>query len=83
VTASAHDGAQALRAAGAADIVFISPVFETASHPGGRGLGPARWNVLARRAGGGKAYALGGVNGKKINRLAKNCCGAAGISALE
>jgi thiamine-phosphate pyrophosphorylase len=83
VTSSAHDVAQVRRAAQAgAAIIFISPVFETASHPGGRALGPVRWQGLARYAGTGTAYALGGVNGKKINRLATSCYGAGSISAF-
>jgi thiamine-phosphate pyrophosphorylase len=81
VTASAHNVVEVRRAV-RAGVVFISPVFETASHPGGRVLGPLRWNVLARHAGAAEAYALGGINGKKINRLAKYCRGAASISAF-
>lgn len=33
-----------------ADAVVLSPVFATASHPGGRVLGPVRWKLLAARA---------------------------------
>jgi thiamine-phosphate pyrophosphorylase len=33
-----------------ADAVLLSPVFATASHPGGRMLGPVRWKLLAARA---------------------------------
>jgi thiamine-phosphate pyrophosphorylase len=83
VTASAHNIMEVRRAVKAgADIIFISPAFATNSHPGARPLGPVRWNFLARQAGGKKAYALGGISGKKITRLARYCCGAAGISAL-
>jgi len=83
VTASAHDVVEVRRAARAGvDIVFISPVFGTASHPGVSGLGMVRWNNLARHRGGAVAYALGGVNGNSVKRLAGLCCGAGGISGF-
>lgn len=44
-----------------ADLVLLSPVFATRSHPGARGLGPIRFRLLAARS---KAplVALGGMN---------------------
>jgi thiamine-phosphate pyrophosphorylase len=80
ITSSAHTPAEARRArrAGAA-IVFISPVFPTASHPDAPALGPARWQNLARHAN-PCAYALGGITGRNIKRLA--AAGAAAITAL-
>jgi thiamine-phosphate pyrophosphorylase len=82
VTSSAHDVVEIRRArrAGAA-IIFISPVFASASHPGAKGLGAVRWARLARRAG-GKAYALGGVTGANMPRLPA-ASGAGAISALS
>ncbi len=80
-TSSAHDGAELRRArrAGAA-LVFLSPAFPTASHPGAAGLGPLRWLRMARPAG---AAALGGIDGSSIRRLGRSACVAAGaIGAL-
>jgi thiamine-phosphate pyrophosphorylase len=83
LTSSAHDVAEMHRARRAgARILFISPAFATPSHPGGAALGPVRWARLARLAGGSLAYALGGIDGKKVTALARFCCGAGGIHAL-
>ncbi len=83
ISASAHDGAELRRARKAgADIIFISPVFPTASHPGATGLGSLGFLNLARQAGGARAFALGGINGRSIRRLGKFCHGAGAIGAL-
>jgi thiamine-phosphate pyrophosphorylase len=83
VTSSAHNMTEIRRAAAAgAKIIFISPAFATASHPGARGLSAIQWNNLARRAPHGTAYALGGVDGQKMTSLASFCCGAGAITAL-
>ncbi|MBW4093106.1 MAG: thiamine phosphate synthase [Proteobacteria bacterium] len=81
VTSSAHGGADLRRARRAgADLVFLSPVFPTASHPGAPALGPLRWAALAR---GGAAGALGGVTGATVRRLPRHACRAVGaIGAL-
>ncbi len=82
LTSSAHGPADLIRArrAGAA-LVFLSPVFATASHSGARALGPAAWGLAARRGGG--AAALGGVDGTTVWRLPRALCrGAGAISAL-
>ncbi len=53
------------------DTVFISPVFETASHKGARGLGAIRGQYLfelARRLR-LRVYALGGMNPQHYQRL--------------
>lgn len=65
----AHNPAEVVagRRAGA-DLIFISPIFATRSHPGGRPLGPIRAAALARLAG-GKAIALGGVDERRFRRL--------------
>jgi len=78
-TASAHDRAEVLRArrAGAA-LVFLSPLFPTASHPGGAWLGPLRW---ARAAHGVPAAALGGVDGRNLRRV-PGAVAAGAIGAL-
>jgi thiamine-phosphate pyrophosphorylase len=66
ITCSAHDLA-AVRRADAADAVFVSPVFATASHPKAAPLGTIRFAALARM--GRHVYALGGVDTTTIRRL--------------
>ena len=51
-----------------ADLVMLSPVFPTASHPGAPALGPLRWAALARRAG-RPAVALGGLTRRNLGRV--------------
>jgi len=82
-TSSAHDGAELRRARRAGvGLAFLSPVFSTASHPGGASLGVARWCRLARGAGLPVA-ALGGIDGQSIRRLPRRLCrAAAAIGAL-
>ena len=83
VTASAHDMPEIRRARLAgAKIVFLSPVFATASHPGKAALGPLKWVNIARRFKGLELYCLGGVNGKNIRLLGKDCAGAGAITVL-
>ncbi|MFM9863956.1 MAG: thiamine phosphate synthase [Micropepsaceae bacterium] len=66
ITTAAHSAA-AVRRAGDADAVFVSPVFGTASHPDRSALGVIRFAGLARE--GRAVYALGGVDTKTIRRL--------------
>jgi len=47
-----------------ADAVLLSPVFATASHPGGRVLGAVRWKLLAARSA-VPAIALGGMTAQR------------------
>lgn len=51
-----------------ADVILISPVFATRSHPGGRALGPIRAAALARLVP-GRAIALGGMDADRFRRL--------------
>jgi thiamine-phosphate pyrophosphorylase len=85
LTASAHGiaGLRRARRAGAG-VAFLSPVFATSSHPGAPALGPLRWELAARRGGGGMSVgALGGVTGHGIRRISRNACRAVGaIAAL-
>jgi thiamine-phosphate pyrophosphorylase len=82
ITSSAHDEVEIHRARRAgARVIFISPVFASASHPGERVLGPLRWARLARLAV-GTAYALGGITGANIRRL-PSAAGAGAIAALS
>ena len=60
VSRSVHDAAEAVAAA-SADLIFVSPVFATASHPGASALGIEPAFDLARLAG-VPAIALGGMN---------------------
>ena len=81
-SAPVHDQAQ-IRAAerNGADLLFLSPVFATASHPGARPLGLARFAWLARRTT-LPVIALGGMNRTRGRRLASfGACGWAGIDA--
>ena len=62
-----------------ADLVFLSPVFATRSHPGAATLGPAAFNRLARRTD-RPAIALGGMNALRARRV-REAYGWAGIDA--
>jgi thiamine-phosphate pyrophosphorylase len=78
ITSSAHDLPELIRARRSrADLVFLSPAFATASHPGGRALGVVRW---ARLAGASQitVAALGGVDGRSVRRLPRRYCSAVG-----
>ena len=83
VTSSAHDAGELRRAArGGAGLVFLSPAFATASHPGAPALGAPRWCRLARGAGRAVA-ALGGIDGVSVRRLPRRLCrGVGAIGAL-
>jgi len=84
LTSSAHNMPELCRAHRAgAQIRFISPVFSTPSHPNERPLGAFRWAALARRVPRENAYALGGITGYSMKRLARNCAGAGAIDALS
>ncbi len=81
-TASAHSAADMVRAerAGAA-LVFVSPVFATASHPGAASLGLLRLASLAR----GRRIpilALGGITGRTAWSLPGFVAGAGAIGAM-
>lgn len=75
---SAHDVQRALRLG--ADLVFLSPVFPTRSHPGAPTLGPLRFAAIARAAP-GPVLALGGMNAARAQRLAG--LGAAGHAGID
>jgi len=83
LTSSAHDFVSIRRAAAAgAQLVFLSPVFPTESHPGRAVLGAVRWTLLARQAALPVA-ALGGIDGRSVRRLPRGACAGAGaIGAL-
>ncbi len=83
VTAAAHSPAALRRAAFAgADAALLSPVFATASHPGGRSLGVLRFARWCR-ASPLPVYALGGITAANARRLrGSGACGIAGIGGL-
>ena len=66
-TAPAHDRREVIAAAGA-DLVFLSPVFATRSHPGAPVLGRAGFHALAREARAPVA-ALGGMTARAARSL--------------
>lgn len=68
-TTAVHDRAEmvAARRAGA-DLIFVSPVFPTRSHPGARTLGPVRLGLMLRGAT-SPAIALGGMDARAFRRL--------------
>lgn len=51
------------------DLLFLSPVFATNSHPGARPLGPLAFNRLAKLASSGSTIALGGMNRRNAQML--------------
>lgn len=77
----AHDAREVIagRRAGA-DLLFVSPLFATASHPGARPLGVVRAATLARLAP-GRAIALGGVGPQHERRMA--AAGFVGWAAID
>jgi len=82
-TIGAHDATEMVRAARiGADLVLLSPVFGTRSHPGGRALGRVRFGLLARQAR-VPVIALGGVTEGDMRSLgALGAVGWAGIDAF-
>jgi thiamine-phosphate pyrophosphorylase len=81
-SAPVHDRAElqeALRSG--AELIFLSPLFATASHPGGRALGRLAFNALAKQAGGRLVIALGGMTRNKARGLPVH--GWAAIDALK
>jgi len=69
-----------LRRARAADLVFVSPVFPTRSHPGAAALGRMRFAALARRAG-VPVIALGGMD--RLEGHALHALGAWGWAGID
>lgn len=78
---AAHDAREVRRADRAgADLLFLSPLFPTRSHPGVRALGRIRFAALARSAP-IPVMALGGVRPIAAARLRP--LGAAGYGAID
>lgn len=82
VTVAVHHK-DTLEKATQADVLFISPVFETESHPGEPVLEVDGFNQLAAAAE-VPCYALGGINVQNIDRLINSSAsGVAGISLFD
>ncbi|WP_246623730.1 thiamine phosphate synthase [Sphingomonas colocasiae] len=79
LSAPVHDGAE-LRRARHADLIFVSPVFATRSHPGVKGLGMAGFRPLLAQSG-KPVIALGGMNARRAERVMKS--GAYGWAAID
>lgn len=81
MTWPAHDRREVIAGMRAgADLIFISPVLPTASHPGGRSLGWRRAAMLARLTN-GRAIALGGLQRSDIGRVRR--AGFFGWAAID
>ena len=66
-----------------ADLIFLSPVFPTRSHPGAQALGISQFSRLARLAGQTNVIALGGMSRNKARMLTNRVAyGWAGIDAF-
>ncbi|WP_420141711.1 thiamine phosphate synthase [Sphingomonas sp.] len=76
-TASAHRRAELTRNV---DLIFLSPVFATRSHPGAPALGPVRFGLMARGAR-PSIMALGGMDAHRARRL--RTLGADGYAAID
>jgi thiamine-phosphate pyrophosphorylase len=80
-TAAVHDRREMIAAQRAgADLILVSPVFPTRSHPGARTLGPVRLGLLLRGAT-SPAVALGGMNARAVRRL--RALGLHGWAAID
>lgn len=78
-TAAAHSRREAIQAIRAgADLLFVSPVFATRSHPGARTLGRVRFGLLARALP-VPVIALGGMTAARMRGLP----GARGWAAID
>ncbi len=84
ITAPVHSLPERLRAErNGAKLLFVSPLFATASHPGARVLGRVRFGLLIRGTH-LPVIALGGMNARKARSLSGfGIHGWAGIDALS
>jgi len=81
-TFAVHSPADLRRARMAgASAVFISPLFATRSHPGGRPLGRMRAAALAKLARPLPAYALGGLSERRFRTVER--LGFSGWAAID
>jgi thiamine-phosphate pyrophosphorylase len=82
-TAPAHDQSELVAAMRArADLIFLSPVFPTRSHPGAPALRPIRFGLaVPRPSPGNRIVALGGMTPHRFQRL--RALGAYGWAAID
>jgi thiamine-phosphate pyrophosphorylase len=81
ISAACHNDEELDRARGmGADLIFLSPVFETGSHQGGKALGATAFRDMAAQAP-APVLALGGVTAENAHRLSG--VNVAGISAIS
>src|SRR5436190_221010 len=66
-TAPAHNAAD-MTAGARADLVLLSPIFPTQSHPDAATLGPIRFGLMARRAR-TRVVGLGGMDARRFRNL--------------
>ncbi len=64
------------------DLVFLSPLFPTESHPGAPALGTLLWLAAARRLRPMPAVALGGIAAPTARRVPAGAAGVAAIGGL-
>lgn len=76
ITTAAHSLRALMLSRG--DMVFLSPVYPTQSHPGRAALSPLRANMIARQSN-RHVIALGGIDAVNAQRLS----GFAGIAAIS
>lgn len=84
ITTAACHNEEELKCAADAGVsaAFLSPVFETASHPGAEPLSSQSFSAMAKKAG-MPVLALGGVTADNAGLLkGKNVCGFGAIGAL-
>lgn len=79
-SAPAHDAGEIAAARRGTDLLFLSPLHATRSHPGGAALGRVRFAALARQAH-VPVIALGGVKASHGRALAG--IGASGWAAID
>ena len=80
-TAAAHSRREAIAAIrGGADLLFVSPVFATRSHPGTKALGRVRLGLLIRGLQ-VPVIALGGMNARRARSLSQ--FGTHGWAAID
>jgi thiamine-phosphate pyrophosphorylase len=66
------------------DLLFLSPIFATNSHPGARPLGPLAFNRLAKLVLSSRIIALGGMNRRNAQMLSPRLVhGWAAIDAFK
>lgn len=69
-SAAVHDWRELARARRyTCDMILVSPIFSTKSHPDARPMGLPMLNRIAARAGGAKVIALGGITRQKAGML--------------